>query len=122
MGRDELLAKWERRSADFRAVAAKVDAAAICQQFVADLEALAAENDDDWVSLPQAAAFSGYSKQHIRRMINGGQLRAVGERKARRVRLRDLPRKPVPVAIADTELHLLGATAEQAVRESVGAS
>lgn len=122
MRRDDLVVKWEHKGAEFQALAANVDAAAMCQLFVADLQALAAESHDDWVSIGQAAAFSGYSKQYIRRLIRSGQLPAEGEGKTRRVRLRDLPRKPVAVATANAKLHLLGATAEQAVRESVGSS
>lgn len=122
MRRDDLVAKWEHKGAEFDALAASVDAAAMCQLFLADLHALDADSDDDWISIPQAAAFSGYSKQHIRRLIQSGQLAAVGEGKARRVRLGTLPRKPIAVATANPELHLLGATAEQAVRESVGTS
>lgn len=122
MGRDDLVVKWERKAAEFQALAANVDAAAMCQLFVADLQALAAESRDDWILIGQAPAFSGYSKQHIRRLIQSGQLPAEGEGRARRVLLRALPRKPAAVATPNAELHLLGATAEQAVRESVGAS
>ena len=119
---DELVGKWTHKAAEFDALAATVDAAAMCQQFIADLQSLEADDGSDWVSIAEAATFSGYSKQHIRRLIQSGQLAAQREGKERRVRLHDLPRKPVPVAKATAELHLLGATAEQAVRESVGAS
>jgi excisionase family DNA binding protein len=122
MRRDELVGKWSRKADEFDALAATVDAAAMCQQFIGDLQSLGADGESDWVSITEAATLSGYSKQHIRRLIQSGQLAAQREGKERQVRLHDLPRKPVPVAKAMAELHLLGATAEQAVRESVGAS
>jgi len=122
MERDELVAKWTHKAAEFRGLAATVDAAAMCELFVADLKTLAIESHDDWVLIPEAARVSGYSKQHIRRLIQHGQLPADGVGKARRVPLHLLPRKPLQLATANGQLHLFVATAEQAVRESVGTS
>lgn len=89
--REDLVAKWEHKGAEFDAWAASVDVAAICQLFLTDLHALDADSDNDWISIPQATAFSGYSKQHIRRWIQSGQLAVTGDGKARRVRLQFLP-------------------------------
>ena len=119
---DELVTKWAHKAAEFRALTATVNAAAICDLFAADLKTLAGESRDDWVSIHEAAEFSGYSKAHLRKLIQSGQLPAEGIGKARRVPLHLLPRKPPQVATVPGQLHLFGATAEQAVRESVGAS
>ena len=122
MQRDELVGKWAHKAAEYDGLAATVNAAAMCKLFVADLKALATESHDDWVLIPEAVRVSGYSKQHIRRLIQSGQLPAEGVGKARRVPLHALPRKPAALATANGQLHLFVATAEQAVRESVGSS
>ena len=122
MQRDELVGKWAHKAAEYGGLAATVNAAAMCKLFVADLKTLATETHDDWVSIPEASTFSGYSQQQIRRWIKSGQLPSEGVGKARRVRLGDLPRKPPQLATANGQLHLFVATAEQAVRESVGSS
>lgn len=122
MRRTELEEKWELKAAELRSLSASVDGAAMCQLFIADLHALAAENEDAWVSIAEAAALSGYSQQHIRRLIHSRQLEVDGEGKRRRVRLNSLPRKPSLLPTVKRELHVIAATAEQAVRESVGAS
>lgn len=122
MQRDELVGKWAHKAAEYDGLAATVNAAAMCKLFVADLKTLASESRDDWVSIPDAAEFSGYSKAHLRKLIQSGQLPAEGVGKARRVPLHLLPRKPPQVATVPGQLHLFPATAEQAVRESVGAS
>lgn len=122
MLRAELERKWELRATEFRNLSANVDGAAMCRLFIADLQALAAENEDVWVSIAEAAAISGYSQQHIRRLIQSRQVEVKGEGKRRRVCANSLPRKPSPLPTVNRKLHVIGATAEQAVRESVGAS
>ena len=44
MQRDELVTKWAHKAAEFRALMATVNAAALCDLFAADLKTLAGES------------------------------------------------------------------------------
>ena len=122
MRRDDAVRRWTQTAATFRASQATVDGAALCEQFVIDLESLDQDGSDDALTVAEAAEYSGFSAAHIRRLVNDGKLSANGRAHARRVRRGDLPRKPRVLASAAPNMHVLPAKAEQAVRESVGVS
>ena len=54
------------------------------------------EEADESLTLAQAAARSGYSADHIARLVREGRLENVGRRGAPRVRAGDLPARPHP--------------------------
>lgn len=120
MRRDELIAKWQARGDEHRATSARVDAAAMCAQFVADLESAMMDAPDELLTPEQAAEESGYSRPQLRRLANAGKLRITGHGREWRVARRDLPRKPRAVASTPARLHVLGTKTEQVVRASAG--
>ncbi len=66
----------------------------LCREFLADLEAVAQVATDELLTVAQAAAESGYSHEHVARMVREGTIPNAGRRRAPRIRRTDLPRKP----------------------------
>lgn len=52
------------------------------------------EHDDEPLTLPEAAARSGYSVDHLGRLVRDGRLANIGRHGAPRVRAGDLPSRP----------------------------
>ncbi len=88
-----LAEKW-RQDADRDEKRGLRDAAAMGRHFADELEAYEADYENEILTLDQAAAESGYSKDHLSLLITQGKLPNAGKKGAPRVRRRDLPRKP----------------------------
>ena len=97
MTASELASKWEREAAHWELYAAQVDAGRLCRAFLADVQAVINGRGDEILTLREAAAHSGYSAAHLRRLTQTGHLqplRPVGSRGRLTFRRGDLPRKP----------------------------
>lgn len=95
MGRSaEILEHWRLRRDEFKKLQASVDGARICDEVLADLEAIVKGGLDDLLSITQAARESGYSARQLSREIRAGRLRNFGRAGAPKLRRGDLPRKP----------------------------
>jgi hypothetical protein len=92
--RDELLERWIARRDYFKRYGAVVDGARVLDECVGELEELFREQDSDLLSLTEAAEASGYSSDHLSRLVRQGQLPNMGRRHRPRVRRGDLPQKP----------------------------
>jgi hypothetical protein len=117
-----LLAKWRATADALRAIDAHVSGGALCEQFIADLNAVEADSPDESLTLAEAAAESGYSPAHLRRLASRGVIQASGRGRHWRIARRSLPVKPSRVAAPATRVQVLGAKAEQVVRASAGVS
>jgi DNA-binding SARP family transcriptional activator len=76
MTRDEFVVRWRQRLAEWAPVAALVDRAKVCEEVIADFEAVTQAEDEAELSLLEAAAQSGYSGDHLRRLHRLGKLPA----------------------------------------------
>ncbi|MEK7247377.1 MAG: helix-turn-helix domain-containing protein [Chloroflexota bacterium] len=119
---DELIAKWTALGVAFRTGDARVEGAALCDQFARDLQQVNLTADDELVTVAEAAKVSGYSAQHLRRLVSKGQLAAERDERGIVIRRRALPKRPSLVAPEPPRLHVVGAKAEQVVRASAGVS
>ncbi|MDB4916297.1 MAG: hypothetical protein JWM95_3941 [Gemmatimonadetes bacterium] len=90
----DLLAKWEQRRAEWRGLGVQVNGTAIADELLADLHALSQANALEELTLREAALLSGYSVDHLQRLVSSGQLENVGRKGRPRVRRGDLPVKP----------------------------
>lgn len=63
-----------------------------------DLEAALNDDTDDLLNLQEAARESGYSADHLGRLVREGKIPNAGRRNAPRVRRRDLPKRPEAAA------------------------
>lgn len=90
----EAIARWRERQEEWLRFHVQVDGAALAGEVISDLESVAATNDNDSLSLTQAALESGYSAGHLGREVKAGRIPNAGRENAPRIRRRDLPRKP----------------------------
>lgn len=94
MTREEVYQAWEIRAEEFARLKAHVDGATLIRQLLADLDAVARDENEDTLTLEDAARVTGYSADHLGRLIRDGKLRNHGRRHRPRVRRGDLPQKP----------------------------
>jgi len=94
MTREEFLTRWRTRQSEWARIGALVDGARVCEDMLQDFEAVTRAEDDAELTLSEAAAESGYSSDHLRRLHRLGKLPA--HRKGRNLFFRsgELPRKP----------------------------
>jgi hypothetical protein len=90
---EALRERWLTRRDELRRLGALVDGARLCDELLADLETAASEAAAELLSLRQASAESGYSADHLGRLLRAGKLRNAGRPNAPRIRRGDLPRK-----------------------------
>jgi hypothetical protein len=123
MSRAELLSRWTSRRAEFERLGISVVGAKLCDEFLRDLDQLWREECLEELTLQEAAAASGYSPDHLRRLHRQGKLRA--ERRGRRLffQAAGLPKKPAAVDAAPAREYDPIAHARQvAARRSHGGS
>lgn len=85
---------WETRLEEWERLRVHVDGAAIASEVLADLTRLSEGDGHDELTLKGAAAISGYSADHLSRLIRAGSLPNVGKKGAPRIRRADLPIRP----------------------------
>ena len=89
---ENLPADWRRRAKSLRRYGGETPATAI-ERCAADLEATLVERDETTFSLVEAARESGYSADHLGRLVRDGKIPNAGRPGAPRIALKDLPRK-----------------------------
>lgn len=94
MTREEVLARWRERRDEWRRLGVSVDGAAICDEFLADLNGVESVAGQAPLNLQEAAAASGYSASYLGRLIRSGKLPNRGRPHAPKLYLSDLPQKP----------------------------
>jgi excisionase family DNA binding protein len=90
---DEFRSRWERRRDDFAQLRAQIDAATLIDQLLAELALATADQHTTLLTLTQASHVSGYSADHLGRLVRTGELTNYGRPHAPRVRTGDLPRR-----------------------------
>lgn len=89
-----LASTWRERAVALRKFGAADGPATAYECAAAELDSAIAQLTDEPLSIREAAMVSGYSSDHISRMIRGGKLANAGRVNAPRVRRGDLPIKP----------------------------
>lgn len=74
---------------------------------------------NELLNLQEAARESGYSADHLGRLVRDGRIRNAGRPNAPRVRRGELPRKASALRAQAARLSLLGATPGQVARAVV---
>lgn len=119
MTREELVRRWTDRRTDLERLVATVSASRIIDEFLADVAAVYATEEDALLTLQEGATESGYSPDHLGRLIRHGAIPNAGRHRAPRIRRKDLPRKVFPLPASRHRSHLVGATPEQIARSVV---
>ena len=95
MTREEFRAKWTARRAEWEKLGVTVSGAKICEEFIADFENVLTSHDEAVLNTNQAAAMTGYSREHLLHLYKQGKLRGHKNGKHVLFRAGDLPRKPM---------------------------
>lgn len=90
--------------------------AGVCEQFAEWVEEIVRLGEQEILTLHQAAEESGYSEDHLGRMVRERKIPNAGRRNAPRILRRDLPIKPGHLPNRGRHLQLLGASQEQIAR------
>ena len=95
---DPLATRWRTEAALYERDHALVDGSGQLRRVADELEAALREHEQVTLTLKEAAEESGYSEEHLRRLVGSGSLPAQRngcKRSHIRVRRSDLPRKPL---------------------------
>ncbi len=97
MTRDEFVVRWRTRSEELARFGAQVDGARLCGEVLNDFELVCQGEDDAELTLDEAAEESGYSSDHLRRLVRDKKLQAYKRGRRLFFRRASLPKKPVKV-------------------------
>jgi len=89
----DLSPSWRSLAETFREHAAEPLALAY-ERCAEQLDLALAQADDELLTVTQAAAETGYSQRHLRRMVADGTIRQAGTPNRPRLLRSELPRKP----------------------------
>jgi len=95
--REDFVTRWRARRDELSRLGAQVDGAKLCDEVLADVDALLTSEDEALLGLHEAAARSGYSSDHLRRLHRLGKLSARRDGRRLFFRAGDLPKKPTVV-------------------------
>jgi hypothetical protein len=105
---NELRAKLEAQADELDRLGALVPAGKLLRALLSDLQAVAVGDQDDVLSMHEASAYSGYSEDHLARLVKQGRLstlRTPGSRGRYAFRRADLPQKPGRRHTPDAGVH-----------------
>jgi len=94
MNREDFVRRWRARRDELARLGAHVEGAKLCDEVLADFEAVTTAEDESLLGLQEAAARSGYSTDHLRRLHRLGKLPARRDGRRLYFRAGDLPKKP----------------------------
>jgi hypothetical protein len=110
----DLPALWRDQATDLRSWGADAQAL-VLERVASELEAAFAQQNDETVTLTEAARISGYHPDHIGRMVRDGDIPNAGRKHAPRVRLGDVPRKAGALPEPSSKQHISRAALARAV-------
>lgn len=110
--------KW-RAHAQFLRTYGDEKAAIVCERHAQELEDALWHGDDEPLNLREAATLSGYTEDHLGRLVRDGKIPNSGRKHAPRIRRADLPIKPGHLPDENRNRELLGASAGQIVEAVV---
>src|SRR5438132_1378651 len=100
MTREDFVTRWRTRQSEWARIGALVDGAKVCEDVLQDFGAVTRAEDDAELSLSEAAAESGYSSDHLRRLHRLGKLPVYRKGRSLFFRSGELPRKPTGPTLA----------------------
>jgi hypothetical protein len=92
--REDFVSRWRARRDELARLGAHVECAKLCDEVLADFEAVTTAEDEALVGLQDAATRSGYSADHLRRLHRLGKLPARRDGRRLFFRTGDLPKRP----------------------------
>ena len=111
--REDLTGRWRALRDELARLGAHVDAAKLLGEMLEDVEDLFRWEENDVLTLGQAARESGYSAGHLGRLVRDGTIPNAGRPNAPKIRRADLPRKATGLRPKPPAAKLVGATPGQ---------
>jgi hypothetical protein len=99
----QLVEQWRMHAALLRLYRDQKGAECL-EDRAAELEAALRAQEDELINLTEGARISGYTADHLGRLVRNGALQNLGRSNAPRVRRGDLPRKLLSPGPANTDL------------------
>lgn len=90
---EALRERWATRRDELRPLHALVDGATLCDELLSELDSLTNDAAREPLSLLRASMESGYSANHLGRLVREGKLQNAGRPNAPRICRGDLPMK-----------------------------
>lgn len=115
------VAKWSGEAETLRRLGAQVDGAKLIEAILTDIQAAGRAEAAEALTLAAAARESGYSAEHLGKLLRTGTLPNSGRKNAPRILRRHLPYKPSLRGAAGTP-QLAGATPGQIARAVVNST
>lgn len=116
---DDVLAVWAARIEEFRRLHVLVDGARLCEQMRDELLEARRSESVETLSLTEAAERSGYSREHLGRLVRAGTIPNAGRPNAPRIRTSDLPHKATSLLPGNTGAQIGQTSKRQIVRSLV---
>jgi hypothetical protein len=116
------VAKWSDEAESLRRLGAHVDGALLIDAILADLSVLDRAKATEALTLEEAARESGYTSDHLGKLLRVGAIPNAGRKNAPRILRRHLPRKPSALREQRITSQLAGATPGQIARIVVTSS
>jgi len=119
---NSIISRWESRLAECKQFNSLVDGARICEEILEDLRSWQEAEENQLLSLKAAAELSGYTADHLGRLVQQGKIPNAGRPNAPKICRRDVPIKP-GVDLSDTPfpVHIAQTSREQIARSIVNA-
>jgi hypothetical protein len=92
MTRLELVAHWTQTASDFKRLGVLVPGDRVIEELLADLESVLRNEDTQPLTLTEASLLSGYSRDHLSRLVRTGKIPNAGLHHRPRIQRADLPR------------------------------
>ena len=89
-----LAQSWRSKAAEAHRLGTLAQLCAVLEECASQLEAVATREGEELLSLAEAALASGYSTDHLGRLIRRGEIPNSGRKGKPFVRTADLPRRP----------------------------
>jgi hypothetical protein len=116
------ISKWSGEAETLRRLGAHVDGAKLIDAILADLHALNRAQASESLTLEEAAQESGYTPEHLGKLLRIGTIPNAGRKNAPRILRRHLPLKPSALRETGRTAQLTGATPGQIARAVVTSS
>jgi len=116
------VAKWSGEAETLRRLGAHVDGAKLIEAILADFQAVRRAESSEALTLDEAARESGYTPDHLGKLLRLGTIPNAGRKSAPRILRRHLPYKPSALRAEAGSPQLAGATPGQIARAVVTSS
>ncbi len=115
---DRLISQWRDKAATFRRRGVAVHAT-LLESCADDIESALRQKHDELLNLTVAARVSGYSREHLGRLLKEGKIPNAGKPNAPKIRRGNLPTKSAKLRLPKSVLQCSSISKDDVVRSVV---